>query len=130
MSNNGPMQEYVALCRSGQCHGGEPDPAFDAALEKFYRWFDRNVREGRFKMGSRLLPESAVVTKSGIATDGPFGEAKEVVGGYWIIMARSLREAAELAAQDPLMPHGACLEIRPVETEPMPTGEQLKGGRP
>jgi hypothetical protein len=130
MSNNEALHEYVALCRSGQCHRSEPDPAFEAALGKFYRWFDRNVQDGRFKMGSRLLPESAVVSKSGIATDGPFGEAKEVVGGYWIIMARSLREAAEIAAQDPLMPHGAVLEIRPVETEPMPTGQELEGTRP
>ena len=51
-----------------------------------------------------------MVSKSGIVTDGPFGEAKEVVGGYWFIVARSLREAAEIAAQNPCAQYG--LEFR------------------
>jgi hypothetical protein len=35
-------------------------------------------------------------------TDGPFTEAKEFVGGYWIIQARSKQEAVELAARAPV----------------------------
>ena len=58
-----------------------------------------------------------MVSKAGIATDGPFGEAKEVVGGYWIICAGSLREAAEVAAQNPCIPYGLRFEIRPLEAE-------------
>src|SRR3954453_21879192 len=34
-------------------------------------------------------------------TDGPFGEAKEVVGGYWLIQARSKEEAVEWASRCP-----------------------------
>ena len=68
-------------------------------------------------MGSRLSTERAVVSKAGIRTDGPFGEAKEVVGGYWFIVARSLREAAELAAQNPCAQFGLIFEIRPLESE-------------
>jgi hypothetical protein len=69
------------------------------------------------KMGSRLSRERAVVSKAGIVTDGPFGEGKEVVGGYWLIVARSLREAAELAAQNPCAQYGLSFEIRPLESE-------------
>jgi hypothetical protein len=58
-----------------------------------------------------------MVSKSGIATDGPFGEAKEVIGGYWIIVAESLREAAEVAAQNPCIQYGLHFEIRPLEAE-------------
>ena len=43
-------------------------------------------------------------------TDGPFTEAKEFVGGYWIIQARSQEEAIELASRAPL-PDGA-IEVR------------------
>ena len=68
------------------------------------------------KAGSRLSTEAAMVSKSGIATDGPFGEAKEVVGGYWFIVARSLREAAEIAAQNPCGQYGLSFEIRPLES--------------
>ncbi|HKF81775.1 MAG TPA: YciI family protein [Solirubrobacterales bacterium] len=34
-------------------------------------------------------------------TDGPFAEAKEVVGGYWLIQARSKEEALEWASRCP-----------------------------
>lgn len=34
-------------------------------------------------------------------TDGPFAEAKEVVGGYWLIQARSKEEAVEWASRCP-----------------------------
>jgi hypothetical protein len=34
-------------------------------------------------------------------TDGPFTEAKEVVGGYWLIQARSTEEAVEWASRCP-----------------------------
>lgn len=42
--------------------------------------------------------------------DGPFAEAKEVVGGYWIIQARTQEEAVEWASRAPL--YGGTIEIR------------------
>ena len=69
------------------------------------------------KPGSRLSRERAVVSKMGTVTDGPFGEGKEVVGGYWFIVARNLREAANLAAQNPCAQYGLTFEIRPLESE-------------
>jgi hypothetical protein len=42
--------------------------------------------------------------------DGPFTEAKELVGGYWIIQARSREEAVEWAARAPL--HDGTIEVR------------------
>jgi hypothetical protein len=46
-----------------------------------------------------------------VVTDGPFSEAKEVVGGYWIIQARDLDEATEWAKRVPLGP-GPQVEVR------------------
>ncbi|HEX8754206.1 MAG TPA: YciI family protein [Solirubrobacterales bacterium] len=46
-------------------------------------------------------------------TDGPFAEAKEVVGGYWLIQARSKEEAVELASRCPAN-EGDMIEIRRV----------------
>jgi hypothetical protein len=37
--------------------------------------------------------DAALVTREGIRTDGPFAEGKEVIGGYWIIVAESLAAA-------------------------------------
>jgi hypothetical protein len=43
-------------------------------------------------------------------TDGPFSEAKEVVGGYWLIQARSKEEALEWAGRCPA--RGCAIEVR------------------
>ena len=46
-------------------------------------------------------------------TDGPFAEAKEVIGGYWIIQAKSKDEAVEWASRCPAGP-GDTIEVRQV----------------
>ena len=46
-------------------------------------------------------------------TDGPFTEAKEIVGGYWIIQAKSKEEAVEWASRCPLS-EGNMIEVRQV----------------
>jgi hypothetical protein len=116
MNEPSPHSEYLVVSR-GQWDKDASKEDIEAAIHKFYDWLARNIDEGKMKMGSRLSRERAVVTKSGIATDGPFGEAKEVVGGYWFIVARSLREAANLAAQNPCAQYGLSYEIRPLEPE-------------
>jgi hypothetical protein len=56
-------------------------------------------------------------------TDGPFAEAKEVVGGYWLIQARSIEEAVEWASR---CPSESCrIEVRRVfEMEDFPPDVQ------
>src|SRR3954463_4241747 len=44
-------------------------------------------------------------------TDGPFAEAKEVIGGYWIIQTKSKEEAVEWASRAPGAP-GTTIELR------------------
>ena len=115
MNEPSPPSEYLVLSR-GQWDKDASKQDIELAIEKFYDWLARNIDEGKMKMGSRLSIERAVVSKAGIATDGPFSETKEVVGGYWFIVARSLREAAELAAQNPCAQFGLSFEIRPLES--------------
>ena len=111
-----PSSDYLVLSR-GQWDNDASKEDIEAAIHKFYEWYERNLKDGRMKAGSRLSRERAVVSKAGIVTDGPFGEGKEVVGGYWFIVARNLREAADLAAQNPCAPYGLSFEIRPLESE-------------
>lgn len=47
-------------------------------------------------------------------TDGPYAEAREVVGGYWIIQARSKEEAVEWASRAP-MADGDVIEVRRIQ---------------
>src|SRR5437879_2226599 len=46
-------------------------------------------------------------------TDGPFSEAKEVIGGYWMIQAKSKAEAVEWASRCPAQ-DGDVIEVRQV----------------
>ncbi len=46
-------------------------------------------------------------------TDGPFAEAKEVIGGYWIIQVRSREEAIEWAKRAP-MSNNEIIEVRQI----------------
>jgi hypothetical protein len=116
MNEQSPLPEYLVLSR-GQWDKEASKENIEAAIQKFYDWYERNLDAGRMKAGSRLSRERAVVSKAGIVTDGPFGEAKEVVGGYWFIVARNLREAAEIAAENPCAQYGLHFEIRPLESE-------------
>ena len=49
-----------------------------------------------------------------VVTDGPFLEAKELAGGFYIIKANSLEEAAELAKGCPVLRLGGSIEVREV----------------
>lgn len=66
------------------------------------------------KAGQRLAREGKLVSRQGV-TDGPFAEAKEVIGGYWFFLADSLEEAARLAAENPCLACGLSCEVRPIE---------------
>jgi hypothetical protein len=65
----------------------------------------------------------------GRVTDGPFAEAKEAIGGYWIIQAKSKDEAIEWATRAP-MQDGDVIEVRQVqEMSDFPPEVQKAAGR-
>lgn len=108
--------EYLLLSR-GQWDKASAKADIEEAIHRFYSWYEANLEKGVLKPGSRLTMDAALVTGESIRTDGPFAEGKEVIGGYWIIVAESLTAAAEIAAQSPVLAHGLCYEIRPLESE-------------
>ena len=105
--------EFLLLSR-GQWSADKSPQEIQSAIDGFYDWYDRLVAQGTFKPGQRLSTEALVVSTAGI-TDGPFAEAREIIGGYWIIVATSLSEAASIAAQNPCIACGLAFEIRPIE---------------
>ena len=115
MSTNPSLNEYLLLSR-GQWDAGKSPEEIQAAIDAFYAWHARLVAQGRFKPGQRLATAAKLVTRSGII-DGPFTEAKEVVGGYWFVLAGSLEEAARIVADNPCLACGLAFEIRPIEAE-------------
>lgn len=108
-----PKLEFLVLSR-GQWDKDAPPEKIQQAIDEFYVWLERCIAEGRMKMGQRLAREGKLVSKQQI-TDGPFAETREIVGGYWFIVADSLDDAAKLAAQNPCLAYGLAYEIRPLE---------------
>ena len=113
MSEQPDLREYLVLSR-GQWDAAASKQEVQAAIDAFYIWYERSLAAGLMKPGHRLAKEGKVVSRRSV-TDGPFAEAKEVVGGYWFIVARSLEEAVALAAQNPCLSYGLTIEVRPVE---------------
>jgi hypothetical protein len=94
-------------------------------FEAMAAYNERLIKAGIMLDGAGLKPSTKgarVVFDGGKTSvvDGPFTEAKEIIGGYWIWQVDSLEEAVEWAKQCPTDPEGryGALEIRPyAETE-------------
>jgi hypothetical protein len=65
------------------------------------RYNEELTKAGALLAADGLRPEVSRVSTSQI-TDGPFSEAKEIVGGYWIIQAKDREEAMQWATRVPL----------------------------
>ena len=115
MENKSAPSEFLVISR-GKWDENLPPDRIQKAIDDFYLWLDRMVDAGKMKWGTRLATGGKTVSKSGVL-DGPFGETKEIIGGYWFIVARDIDEAAALAAQNPCMQCGLFYEIRPLEPE-------------
>jgi hypothetical protein len=101
-----PKAEFEAIV--GQC------PAYDAALRKTGQLVV-SASLGSPKESTTLRPKSGKVS----VTDGPFAEAKELVGGFFIIEAGDLKEAVAVASNHPAAHLGEQMgwgiEVRPIE---------------
>src|SRR5687768_5976887 len=108
-----PTQKYMLLYRSQPTPTpaqGQPSPEqMQAMFAKWNAWKER-FKDNFVDWGDKLKPDGKVVSASGVS-DGPFVEAKEIVGGYMIISAESLEHAAAIAKEMPAAP-GARIEVR------------------
>ena len=116
MSEQTSPSEYLVISR-GQWDKTLSPQEIQSAIDQFYIWLDRLVHEGKMKPGQRLAVEGKTVARNNVVTDGPFGESKEVIGGYWFIVAGSLEEAAEIAKGNPCLNCGLFYELRPLDPQ-------------
>jgi hypothetical protein len=112
------MMKFLCLiCAEKVMEQMEPADADSHYAE--YAKFTEDIRaSGQYISCNRLLPPSEATTirvRNGkvSATDGPWVETKEQLGGYYLIEARDLNEAIRIAARIPGAARG-CVEIRPV----------------
>ena len=84
-------------------------------MGKWFAWIDKLKAANKYVAGEALTPGGKTVKgKKPLVTDGPFAEAKEVVGGFFIVKANSIEEASEIAKDCPDLPLDGTVEIREV----------------
>jgi len=85
-------------------------------LMQWNNWYEGLSAQGKVQHGHPLEPGGRVV--SGVRgeriIDGPFAEAKEAIGGYFMLNVSSLDEATEIAQRCPSLPLGMSVEVRPI----------------
>ncbi len=101
-------------------HGGTSDfqpegaEAMQEHMAKWMAWVEKLQKEGRYVSGEPLLPGGKLVSAPGVATDGPYTEGKELVGGFFIVKARDFDEAVTITRDYPDFPLGGTVQIRQI----------------
>jgi hypothetical protein len=113
MNAKAPLSEYLVLSR-GQWDASASKDDIQRAIDEFYVWHERMIADGKMKTGHRLMKEGKFVSRRTMR-DGPYSEAREVIGGYWFVLAHSLEEAAELLARSPCVAYGLYYEVRELD---------------
>jgi len=90
----------------------------DACTDESLAYDDALRKAGHLVVAHALQPIESATTvrvRNGklFATDGPFAETKEQLGGFMLIEARDLNEAIKVAAKIPMASRGS-IEVRPI----------------
>ena len=91
----------------------------DAFMGEYFAFTEDIKKSGHYLGGEALKPVHTATTvrvRKGkmSTTDGPFAETKEQLGGYYLIEARDLNDAIQIAAKIPSARTGS-VEVRPIE---------------
>jgi hypothetical protein len=107
------MSEFVYLYRGGQ-RASSPEEG-QKQMQRWMAWLQELGQKGHVKDRGRPLERSGkIVDAKGSVSDGPFAEAKDLVGGFTLVEARDLDQAVELARGCPIFVYGGLVEVRPV----------------
>ncbi|MGF7038356.1 YciI family protein [Mucilaginibacter lappiensis] len=86
-----------------------------ALTQKWMDWVGGIAAQSKLAdRGNRLFATGKVVKGDNVITDGPYTEIKELIGGYTLVKAESLDEAAELAKGCPILAFGGNVEVREI----------------
>jgi hypothetical protein len=111
------MKYLCLICAEKMMEHLTPEDAENHFQE--YAEFTESIKHnGHFISAKRLKPADSATTirvRNGnvLVTDGPFAETKEQLGGYYVIDARDLNQAIQIASRIPGARRG-CVELRPI----------------
>jgi hypothetical protein len=110
------MSEFTYLFR-GRDTTASPEQ-MQKTMEKWVAWFKDLGAKGHLKEPGHPLEHTGKVVrgKQKIVNDGPYAEAKDVIGGYIVVEAKDLSHAVELSKGCPILEAGGSVEVRPIQT--------------
>jgi len=119
------MREFMLLIRnegdSKSAFSPEQDRAFLKACEVYIEKLKKN---GNLLRAQPLVREGKMLSGSGdVWNEGPFSESKEVIVGYYHILAKDIDEATAIAKGNPEFEYTttARIEVRPIKTKEVST---------
>jgi hypothetical protein len=111
--------KYLCLIYNDEREMGTmPRPDGEKMMAEYGQFTEDIKKSGHYKGGDALQPTTTATTvrvRQGkvATTDGPFAETKEQLGGFYLIDARDLNDAIQVAARIPGAKTGS-IEVRPV----------------
>ncbi len=87
---------------------------YEAIIDEYRGWAEERRAEGRLVSAEKLEDTVRILTPESTTSTLPEGR---VLGGYFLIRANSLEEAAEIASTHPHIRYGGQVEIRPIDVE-------------
>jgi len=86
-----------------------------AKMGLWFAWGNKMEQAGILKGGNALTTQAQRISgPDRVVSDGPFVESKELIGGYYVVTAKSFEEVQEIAQDYPDYDMGGTLEIREV----------------
>ena len=112
------MKQFMLLIRTQGDHFLEiSEEKQQEHLEKVKVYIDDLIKHGKVKSAQPLEMESVIISGTkGKLKDGPFNESKEVIAGYYLLVAENMQEAIDIAKKNPIFESAtsARIEVRPV----------------
>jgi hypothetical protein len=109
------MEKFMYLFRGGMANE-EAQNVPQEHMQKWMKWMESLGQKGIMVGGEPLQPAGKQVNgKKKVVTDGPFVEAKELVGGYLIVNARDIDHAVEISKDCPIFDLDGKVEVRPIQ---------------
>jgi len=114
------MAEFLYLYRgSERVTAGMSPQQMQDYLQRFVGWIGSLGERGRLSTTSCAPLEPTGKTLTGpkaVVTEGPYAEAKDLVGGFSVITAQDVDAAIELAGECPFLAVGGMVEVRPLRS--------------
>jgi len=110
------MEKFIYLFRSGTAGDSAISPeTMQAHMQKWNEWMQQLAQSGTMLAGEPLeITGKQVNGSKRSVTDGPFIEAKEMVGGYLVVSANDIDHAVEISKGCPIFDMNGRVEIRPI----------------